>query len=300
MSGALALLVVTAVVYALMAAAPGDPVAAVLGVRARTVTSEERERLREQLGLNAPAVERYFTYLLGVARGDLGRSYRSQRAVGAELRDRIPYSLTLAAVAAPLALLLGVAAGVIAAARSRTWLDTLISGMVALLAAVPAYITALLMMLVFALALGWVPATGSSTLAHLVLPAATLALSSAAPLARLTRSSLLDALAEPHVTAARARGLSGLTVLVRHGLRNAALPVVTVAAIDFGRLLGGAVFVEAVFGWPGLGRLLVDATAARDTPLVLGVTIVGAVSVIVLNLLADLAYLRLEPRLRYR
>jgi len=299
-SGVLTLIVLAATIHALVAVAPGDPLVALLGPAALTVPEQEKVRMRAELGLDRAWPTQLASYLSGAVRGDLGTSRRSGRPVAAELVERFPFSLALAAAALPLATLLGIVAGTAAAARARTWVDTVITGLVVTAAAVPAYWTALLALLAFSLALGWFPSSGADSWRHLVLPAVTLAVASAAPLARVTRGAVLDALAQPHVTAAHARGLTSRSVLLRHGLRNAMLPVVTIIGLDAGRLLGGALFIEVVFAWPGLGRLMVDATLARDLPLVMGGVIVGAASVIVANLLVDLAYLRLDPRVRYR
>ncbi len=298
--GAFALVLVSAAVHALMAVAPGDPLVALLGPAVTTIPSEEQARLRADLGLDRPWVTQYAAYLGAAVRGDLGTSRRSGRPVTAELADRLPATALLTLVAVPLALVLALGAGTAAAVWTRTWVDVLLTGTLVALSAVPVYLSGLLLLAAFSLALGWLPASGSDGPRHLVLPVATLALASAAPLARIARGSLLDALAAPHVTVAVAKGLSRRAVVVRHALRNAWVPILTVAGIDVGRMLSGAVFVEAVFGWPGVGRLAVDAIVARDLPLVQGVVVLGALVVVVLNLIVDLVYVRLDPRVRYR
>jgi ABC-type dipeptide/oligopeptide/nickel transport system permease component len=298
--GAVAIALLTVVVHALMAATAGDPLVALLGPTVRQLPLEQQARLRAEAGLDRSWPRQAADHLGGLLRGDLGSSRRSGRPVSAELRDRLPATVALALAALPLALALGLAVGTATAAAARTWLDTLLSGLLLVGTAVPAYWTGLLLVLAFSLTLGWLPSSGGGDARHLLLPALTLGLAAAAPLARITRSSLLDALAEPHVVAARARGLSGAQVLWRHGLRNAWVPILTVAGLDLGRMLGGAVFVEAVFAWPGLGLLMVDAIAARDAPLVQGIVLVGAATVLTLSLVVDLAYLRLDPRVRYR
>ncbi len=299
-SGAVAALLLTAVVNGLLSLTPGDPMVALLGPAVRNLPAEQLARLRREAGLDRSWPQHYAHFLAGAWRGDLGVSRRSGRPVAVELRERLPATAALTLTALPLALALGLTAGVAAAAHARTWLDTLLSAAIVAVAAVPVYWTGLLLLLAFSLALGWLPSSGSGGWRHLVLPAVTLGIASAAPLARITRSSVIDALAEPHVVAARARGLSRRRVLVRHGLRNALVPVLTVAGIDLGRMLSGVVFVEAVFAWPGLGRLMVDAITARDLPLVQGIVLAGALAMLAVSLLVDLAYLRLDPRVRYR
>jgi peptide/nickel transport system permease protein len=298
--GAVAVVAVTAGIHALMMLAPGDPLVALYGSAVRTLPAAELARLRAEAGLDRPWPAQYATFLASAVRGDLGTSRRTGRPVAAELRDRLPFTALLTLVALPLAILPGLAAGLAAAARAHTWVDTLVTGSVVVVAAVPIYGTALLMMMAFSLHLGWLPSSGSGDWRHLVLPALTLGLASAAPLARVARASLLDALAEPHVVVARAKGLTPRAVLLRHGLRNALVPIVTVAGIDLGRMLSGAIFVEAVFGWPGVGRLMVDAITSRDGPLVLGIVVVGAATVLALSMAVDLVYGRLDPRVRYR
>ena len=300
LTGGLAVVFLVVLVQALMALAPGDPLAAVLGPTVRSLPAEEQARLRAEAGLDRPWAERALVSLGVALRGDLGRSWRSGRAVTDELRDRLAATAMLALAALPLSLALGLTIGVAAAALARSWADTVLSALVMVGSAVPVYWTALLLLSLFALTLGWLPASGGGGWKHLLLPALTLGVASAAPLARVTRAALLDALGEPHVPVAQAKGASRARVLVRHGLRNALVPIVTLAGIDLGRMLSGTVFVESVFAWPGLGRLLVDAIAARDVPLVQGVVIVAAAVVVLLSLLVDLLYVRLDPRVRYR
>lgn len=296
--GAVTLLILVVVVHGLTALTPGDPLAAVLGPSIRHLPADEIARLRSDMGLDRPWPVRLALYLGGLARGDLGTSWRSGRSVAREVGDRLPFTLALTAAALPLAIGIGLVVGVAAAAAARTALDTALTGALVVGSAVPVYWTGLLLLLAFALAWNVLPSGGAGGAAHLVLPTATLALASAAPFARLARASLLEALAAPHVVAARARGLSRAAVLRRHALRNALVPVVTLAGLDLGRMLGGVVFVEAVFAWPGLGRLIVDAIVARDLPLVQGAALAGAAAVILANLAVDLLLWALDPRTR--
>jgi peptide/nickel transport system permease protein len=297
-AGAGAVLLVTAALHALMTLAPGDPLAALVGEGVRRLPAEEQARLRAQLGLDEPWLARYGASLATTLGGDLGTSRRSGRPVAHEIGERLPASATLVVVALPVAFLLALAAGGAAAHRPGSWRDAAVTSTVSAAAALPPYLTGLVLLLVFSLWLGLAPASGAGSLAHLVLPAATLALAVAAPWARVTRAALINALAQPHVVVARAKGLSGAPLVKRHALRPALAPLLTLAAMDAGRLLGGAVFVEAIFGWPGLGRLAVDAVGARDLPLLQGIVLVSAVAVVVLNLAADVAMARLDPRVR--
>lgn len=216
-----------------------------------------------------------------------------------EVLSRFPATLALAGSALAIAVVVGGLFGVLAAVYKGTWVDSVAIVVALLGVSVPVFWSGLVLMLVFALQLGWLPASGSGTWRHLIMPAATVGFSSAAFIARVTRASLIEALRQDYVRTARAKGLPEGRVRLKHALKNALLPVVTVVGLQFGGLLGGAVLTETVFAWPGVGRLLVDAITSRDLPLVQGAVLFVAVAFIVVNLLVDLSYAALNPKVRY-
>ena len=291
------LLAVSLLAFALGGLAPGDPAEIALRRGGGEPTPEAVAALRTSLGLDQPAPLRFAGWLGRALRGDLGASYRNGAPVAGELGDRLGASLLLAASALGLALAVGVPIGILAALRPRSGPDGLARGLALLGASLPSYWLGLLLIYLFAVRLQWLPSGGSATPAHLVLPAVSLALRPAAALARLVRSGLLDELGRDYVVAARARGLRPLAVL-HHALRNALLPVVTYSGVSFGRLLGGVALVETVFGWPGLGRLVVEAVFDRDTPVIQGFVLLSGLVFITANLLVDMSYRRLDPRVR--
>jgi ABC-type dipeptide/oligopeptide/nickel transport system permease component len=290
---------VTLLVFAMTWLTPGDPVIALLGESAQGITAEARESLRRELGLDRPMVVQYLGYVSGLVQGDLGTSIRSRRPVLTEVLDRLPATAELALAGLTVAVVVGVGLGVAAAVRKRTWVDALAIAVALLGVSVPVFWSGFLLMLLFALELGWLPASGRGTWQHLVLPALTVGVSSAAFIARITRGAVLETLGQDYVRTARAKGLAAPRVVVRHALRNALLPIVTVVGLQLGGLLGGAVLTETVFAWPGVGRMLVDAIVARDLPLVQGSVLVVSVIFIVVNLLVDLSYAAINPKVRY-
>ena len=290
----LVLLAVSFVTYLMLNAAPGDLAMTVAGDSASEAQLAE---LRQKLGLDQPVLVRYVRYVSGVLlRGDFGRSMISDRQVTALLLERLPYTMLLALSAILLAGAVGFALGWLAVSAVGTSWDTALMAVAALAAALPTFWVALLLIMIFSLRLGWLPVVGAESLKHLVLPAVTLALPSSAVLARLVRSSLLDVVGADFVRTAYAKGLVRKQVMWRHVLRNAAIPIVTLLALQLGYLLGGAFIVETIFGWPGLGRLTVQAIFDRDYPVVLGATLMIAAVYIVLNFIADLAQAWLDPR----
>ena len=290
---------VTLVVFAMTWLTPGDPVVALLGESAQGITGQAREELRRELGLDRPWPVQYVEYVSGLARGDLGVSARSRRPVLREVLDRLPATAELALAGLAIAVVVGVSLGVAAALRKRTWVDALAIAVALVGVSVPVFWSGFLLMLVFSLELGWLPASGRGTLRHLVLPALTVGIASAAFIARITRGAVLETLGQDYVRTARAKGVPARTVLVRHALRNALLPIVTVVGLQLGSLLGGAVLTETVFAWPGVGRMLVDAILARDLPLVQGSVLVVSLLFILVNLAVDLSYAAINPRVRY-
>ncbi|MFO8149478.1 MAG: ABC transporter permease [Trueperaceae bacterium] len=290
---------VTLLVFLMAWVTPGDPVVAMLGEASQGISRQALEDLRRELGLDRPLPVQYVGYVAGLLRGDLGDSIRSRRPVLAEIRDRLPATIELALAALTIAVALGVALGVLAAVRQRTWVDGAAIAVALVGVSIPVFWSGFLLMMVFALELGWLPASGRGTWQHLVLPAFTVGVSSAAFIARITRGAVLEALAQDYVRTAKAKGLAPRRVVLRHALRNALLPIVTVVGLQLGGLLGGAVLTETVFAWPGVGRLLVDAIVARDLPLVQGSVLVVSLLFILVNLAVDLSYAAINPRVRY-
>jgi len=290
---------VTLLVFLMAWVTPGDPVVAMLGEASQGISREALDDLRRELGLDRPLPIQYVSYLADLARGDLGSSIRSRRPVLDEIRDRLPATVELAVAALAVAVAVGVGLGVLAAVRKRTWVDGAAIAVALVGVSVPVFWSGFLLMIVFSLELGWLPASGRGTWRHLVLPALTVGVSSAAFIARITRGAVLEALGQDYVRTARAKGLPPRRVVLRHALRNALLPIVTVVGLQMGGLLGGAVLTETVFAWPGVGRLLVDAIVARDLPLVQGSVLVVSVLFILVNLTVDLSYAAINPKVRY-
>jgi ABC-type dipeptide/oligopeptide/nickel transport system permease component len=294
-AAALVVLGVCTLVFLLIHLVPGDPVEAMLGEGARPA---DRAALTAALGLDRPLGEQYLSYLGRLARLDLGRSFVSQRPVTDLLAERLPATLTLAAVALGLALLVAVPLGVLAACRRGRALDGAAMAFSLLGSSIPHFWLGPLLILVFSLWLGWTPVSGREGAASLVLPALTLGTSLAAILARMVRSSVLEVLGDDYIRTARAKGLSPAAVLWGHALRNAWLPVLTLVGLQLGGLLGGAVITETVFAWPGLGSLLVEAIAGRDYPLVQGCILVVSLAYVLVNTGTDLIYAWVDPRIR--
>lgn len=287
---------VLVIVFAMVRLAPGDPAVFLAGEFA---SQEELARIRERLGLNRSQPEQFVIFMTNLVRGDLGRSTRTGRPVATELRERFPNTLELALAAIVVALLIGIPAGILSATRPNTPLDYGVTIFSLIGVSMPVFWFGLLAILYFSVRLGWFPVIGRGTLAHLVLPAVTLGVSSMAIITRMTRSSMLEILNQDFIRTARSKGLKQRSVVNKHALRNALIPVVTVGGLEFGTLIAGAVLTETVFSWPGVGRLLVDSILARDYPVVQGAVLVISVSFILINLLVDLAYGLVDPRIRY-
>ncbi len=283
-------------VFAMIHLVPGDPVLVMLSEFA---SPADQQILREELGLNQPLYVQYWRYVSNAIHGDLGRSVRSNRPVVAEIALRFPHTLRLALAALAIAVTVGGTVGVISAVRRNTIFDH--AAMVTVLAglSMPSFWLGLMLIIVFALRLEWVPVAGYEGWQYLILPGLTLAAAPAAVLARLTRSSMLEVLTQDYVRTAHAKGLHDATVVLKHALKNSLIPVVTVLGLQFGYLLGGAVITESVFAYPGVGRLVVDAILARDFPLVQGTVLAIALVFVFLNLLVDLVYVYLDPRVRF-
>jgi peptide/nickel transport system permease protein len=290
------LLGVATLVFALIHLVPGDPVQSMLGDSA---SPEEVERLRHTLGLDRPLLAQYQSFLGGLVRGDLGSSIRYGTPVTREIRDRLFRTLQLAVAAMVVAILFAIPLGILAAVYRGTAIDY--AAMTAALAGIsmPNFWLGPLLAILFAVKLGWLPVSGTGSIWHLVLPAITLGAALSAILARMTRASLLEELRELYVVAARARGLSRMRAVVRHAFRNSLIPVVTIIGLQFGAVLTGTIITETIFSWPGVGRLLIQAINFRDYPLVQGCILFISVTYVLMNLLTDLTYGLLDPRIRY-
>ncbi|MFS8627862.1 MAG: ABC transporter permease [Limnochordales bacterium] len=287
---------VSIVVFWMIRAIPGDPARVLAGEGAPL---EVVERIREQYGLNEPPHVQYMVFLKHLLQGDLGRSIRSRRPVTEEVAARLGPTLELAAGSMVVAIVIGVSTGILSAVRPNSWIDA-VSTFIALVGiSMPVFWLGLMLMYFFSYELGWFPTAGRGTWRHLVLPSLTLGLSTAAIIARMTRSSMLEVLRQDYVRTARAKGLHEWAVVLKHAFRNALIPIVTVTGLQMGSLLGGAVMTESVFAWPGIGRLMVDSIIARDYPVVQGAVLVVAVGFILINLLVDVLYAYINPTIRY-
>jgi peptide/nickel transport system permease protein len=288
---------VTVAVFSMLFLVPGDPVKMML---AEFVTTPDQvAQMRAQLHLDEPILAQYGRFVGGALRGDLGTSIRSRRPVTTEIGENLASTAQLAVAAMVVAVALGIPLGMVAALSRSSWLDVASMAAALLGVSMPSFWLGLLLILVFSLHLAWFPATGGGDLHHLVLPAITLGMIAAAIIARLTRSSMLEVLGQDYVRTARAKGLGGFSVVVRHALKNALIPIITIFGLQFGNLLAGAVIVETVFSRPGLGRLIVGGILNKDFPLVQGVVLFVATAYVLINLLVDVAYAYADPRIRF-
>jgi len=283
------------VVFSMVRLLPGDPAETIAGLNA---TQESVAGLRQELGLDQPLLVQYGRFLGGLLRFDLGRSTMSRAPVLDELRPRLPVSLTLAVLSMGVAVIVGVGLGVMAALRRRSWVDYLAMSVSVAGLSTPTFVLGLVLILVLSVQWRLLPATGATTWWHYVLPAITLGLPAAAVVARMARSSLLEVMRQDFVRTAWAKGLARPSVVYRHALKNALIPIITISGLQFGQLMGGAVVVESVFGLPGLGKLLVDRVLGRDYPVIQGVVLVAACGFVLTNLLVDLVYSLVDPRIR--
>ena len=289
------LLGVTFIVFTIMSFTPGDPVQTMLG---DNYTQEAYDEITEELGLNDPFLVRYVNYVVDLVQGDMGVSYSTKRAVSDEIFARFPATVRLAGAAIFLAVVFGIPLGVISATKQYSFFDSG-SMFVALVGvSMPNFWLGIMLILLFAANLGWLPASGDKGFLALILPAVTLSANSLATITRMTRSSMLETIRMDYIRTARAKGLRESRVIIHHALRNAMIPVITSVGLQFGFALSGAVLVETVVSWPGLGRLLVDTIKLKDTPVVLGVVVVMAASFTVINLVIDILYACFDPRIR--
>ena len=275
---------------------PGDPAQVLAGQMA---TPEEIENIRHQLGLDRPIHEQYAVYLSRLVRLDLGRSARTQNPVIDEVWARLPNTLTLAVVAIALACLFGIPAGIISAVRPYSWVDYLVTLSALFGISMPVFWLGLMLVVVFSVVLKWLPAGGTGGWQYVILPSMTLAAAMIAFIARMTRSTLLETLSQDFTTTARSKGLPEKMVIIKHALRNALIPIITVVGLQFGFLLGGAVLTETVFAWPGIGRLIVDSILARDYPMIQGAILLFGLLYVFVNLIIDLIYALVDPRIHY-
>lgn len=290
------LFVISAVVFVMLRIMPGDPAVLLAGQEA---TPEIVEEIRTRLGLDRPIIVQYVRYLQSLAHGDLGQSIRSRQPVVEEVARRLPATLLLGFTAIGVAFVLGLVLGMLAAVRAGRWQDLALLAVALLGVSAPTFWLGLLFVLLFAVFLGLLPVAGSGGWQYLILPATTLVPHSMAVFARLSRSTLLDVLGEDYVRTAVAKGMHRRAVLWRHALRNALIPPVTFAGIEFGRLLGGVIAVEMIFAWPGVGKALVDAITTRDFPMIQGLVLTFALLFAILNLLVDVVNGVIDPRVRY-
>jgi len=287
---------VSLIIFTMVRVIPGDPGYVMAGPHA---TKDQVEQIRAQLGLDKHPVTQYFIFIRNLSKGDLGTSTRTGLLVTKEIMARFPNTLLLALASIMIATVFGVLTGIIAGVKQNSKFDYL-SMLVALFGlSMPVFWLGLMLMLLFSIKLGWFPAVGADSFKHLILPAITLGANSTAIIARMTRSSMLEVIRLDYIRTARAKGLSEKLVISRHALKNALIPVVTVIGLQTGILLGGAVLTEIVFAWPGIGRLLVEAILSRDYPVVQGVVLMVATMFIFVNLIVDILYSYLDPRIRY-
>ena len=286
------------VVFMMIHLVPGDPVQIMFSDA--PVPKEQVELVRHQLGLDLPLPIQFTRYVGQVVRGDLGRSIMSRRPVASEIGRVVPFTGELAVAAMALAVAGGVLVGILAAVSQNTWRDSGLTAMALVGVSMPAFFIGLLLIYLFSVELEWFPITGQGGLRHLVLPAVTLGWYAGGTLTRLTRSGMLEVLRQEYVTTARAKGLAQRIVLSRHALRNALIPVITLAGIQFGNLLGGTVIVETVFARDGVGRLLVTGILQKDFPVVQGAVLIVALAYTLVNLLADVSYSVIDPRVRFQ
>ncbi len=294
---------VSLIVFLMVRLIPGDPVLILAGMEA---TGEQVEKARHHLGLDRPLHIQYLTYVGRALKGDMGRSIHSKRPVWEEIKERFPATLELTTVSIFIAAFFGMLVGVISAVKQYSIFDHL--SMVSALAGIsmPIFLTGLLLMWFFSLYLGWLPTGGRpdcfwcmDAIKHMILPALTLSGTSLPMIARLTRSTMLEVIRQEYITTARAKGLSERWVIFKHALRNALIPVITYMGLQYAILLGGAVVTEQIFSWPGMGRLMVEAIRSRDYPVIQACVLFMASISVVMNLIVDLLYAVLDPKIRY-
>ena len=293
------LLGVSIAVFLMLHLTPGGAVEAIVLQGGAGISAETMAQMREELGFNDPLYVQYWRFFSKAIRGDFGRSYRTHQSVTTMILKALPGTAQLAVAGLAIALVLGLSMGIISALRHNTWIDTACMVVAMLGWSLPQFWLGILFILLFSVYLGWLPITGQGGPGRLVLPAFTLGLSTAGVTARMVRTGMLEILRMDYVRTARAKGLRESVVILRHVLRNALIPVVTVVGLQFGRLLGGTVVIETVFARQGVGRVALQALLARDMPTVQGTVLFLAIIYVVINLLVDFSYAFLDPRIRY-
>ncbi len=289
---------VTLILFILMSVIPGDPARLILR---KGATEQALENLRAKLGTDRPAYVQYWMYIRQLAKGDLGTSYQNNRSVNEILAEHYPNSIRLAIAAIIIEIIIGLFAGIISALKKYSFWDVVITISTTLAVCVPVFWLGMMLQIAFGLKLGILPISGmgDGSIRYYILPAVTIASVSAAYIARMTRSSMLEVISNDYITTAYAKGLSRSRVIFKHALKNALIPVTTLIGLDLGALMGGAVLTETIFNWPGIGREIYLAVLERDTPVVIGGTLVLVLVFILLNLIVDIIYAWLDPRIRY-
>jgi ABC-type dipeptide/oligopeptide/nickel transport system permease component len=289
---------VLTLIFFMRALVPGDPID-IMFLGQPPPDPDTVAAIRRELGLDKPLPMQYLQYMVGVVQGDLGKSVRTRRAVLDEIRDRYPNTLILTFASLLVALVVGLTTGVLAAVYKDSWIDTVTMFLALCGLSMPAFWFGLMMIQYFGVYLRWFPVMGSGSFRHLVLPALTLGLIASTVQARVARSSMLEVLTSDYVRTAHAKGLNKMTVILRHGLKNALIPTMTILGLQVGGLLGGAFIIEAVFAWHGVGELAVKAISQRDFPLIQGIIVVVATTYVLVNVVIDMSYRLLDPRIEY-
>lgn len=298
------LLAVSLFTFVLLHLAPGDPVAAMAGLDPENMNADQVARIRAELGLDDPLPVQYLRYIGNLLQGDLGRSISTKRPIGPDIVQRFPVTMELAVATMIVVVVIAIPLGVISAQKRGSWIDNLAMAISLFGVSMPNFWVGIMLILLFSLTLGWLPSVGRGNglvdeLKSLILPALTLGTSLTGLVTRVTRSSMLEVLDQDYMRTARAKGLSPRTVTTRHGLRNALIPVLTILSLQFASLLSGAVIVETVFAWPGMGRFTVDAIWRRDYPVIMACVLVFATIFVLVNLVVDVLYAVIDPRIRY-
>lgn len=288
------LIIVSFIVFSLVRMLPGDPIVAIAGIEA---TPEQVEKLRKALGVGEPLLPQYVRYLVKLLQGDLGTSIRTSEPVMTVILERMPATLQLAVVGMLISLVMGIILGIIAGLRPGHWADTIARVISLFGVSSPTFWTGLLFILAFGYYWRLFPVAGSGGPEYLVLPALTISLASLAFITRLTRANMIEVLSEDYIRTARAKGVSPLMVLIKHALRNALIAPLTIAGLEFGRLISGVIVVEIIFAWPGIGKLLIDSIQFRDWPVIQGLILSFSVIFALMNVLVDMVYVMLDPRI---